>query len=92
MAPIKLITALGFALVVAACASSTELEWLKVNQPYTAAEFRRDYKECEKTSKLEECLRSKGWVSVTAPNAAKQAAPTFYTPPGTINPATGRRN
>jgi hypothetical protein len=82
-----LLVVLGFASVVAACASSSaDIEWMKVNQPYTAAEFRRDYRECDKTDKLEDCLRSRGWVSVTAPNVKKQEAAPMYRPPGS---ATG---
>jgi hypothetical protein len=70
------------ALVLAGCNTAAEVEWMKVGQPYTAAEFRRDYSQCEKTSKLDQCLRDRGWVSVTAPNAPKQAAPEMRTPPG----------
>jgi len=55
---------------------------MKVGQPYTAAEFRRDYATCDKTGILEECLRGRGWVSVTAPTAPKQTAPEMRTPPG----------
>ena len=69
-------------LVVAGCSSGADLEWMKVGQPYTAAEFRRDYSECDKTASLEECLRGRGWVSVTAPSVPKQEAPTMRVPPG----------
>jgi hypothetical protein len=79
------------ALVVAGCSSGAELEWMKVGQPYTAAEFRRDYSECDKTGKLEECLRGRGWVSVTAPNAPKQAAPEMRLPPGSSGLGKGPR-
>jgi len=57
--------------VAAGCASGRDVEWMKVNQKYTAAEFRRDYAECDKRGKLDECLQSRGWVSVTAPSVAK---------------------
>ena len=70
------------ALVVAGCTTAAEVEWMKVGQPYTAAEFRRDYSECDKAGKLDECLRARGWVSVTAPTAPKQAAPEIRQPPG----------
>lgn len=76
--------------MAAGCSSAAEVEWMKVGQPYTAAEFRRDYSTCEKTGKLEECLRDRGWVSVTAPNAPKQAAPEMRTPGG-LGTGTGRR-
>ena len=69
-------------LVLIGCSSAPDIEWMKVGQPYTAAEFRRDYAACDKTSNLEECLRGRGWVSVTAPTAPKQAAPEMRVPPG----------
>ena len=71
--------------VAAGCASGRDVEWMKVNQKYTAAEFRRDYAECEKSGKLDECLESRGWVSVTAPKTAKPTGPEIRKP----NP-TGR--
>lgn len=77
------------ALVVAGCSSAAEVEWMKVGQPYTAAEFRRDYSECDKSGKLEACLRSRGWVSVTAPVAPKQTAPEMRAPGGGIVPPKG---
>ena len=70
------------ALILAGCSSGAELEWMKVGQPYTAAEFKRDYSQCDKTGKLEDCLRARGWVSVTAPTAPKQTAPEMRTPAG----------
>lgn len=70
------------ALVLAGCSTAPDIEWMKVGQAYTAAEFKRDYNECDKTGKLEDCLRGRGWVSVTAPSAPKQAAPEMRTPPG----------
>jgi hypothetical protein len=69
-------------LLLAGCSSGPDLEWMKVGQPYTAAEFRRDYAQCDKTPNLDECLRGRGWVSVTAPAAPKQTAPEMRTPPG----------
>jgi hypothetical protein len=71
---------LAVALAVAACSSGRDVEWLKVNQKYTTAEFRRDYAECEKSGKLDECLQSRGWVSVTAPNIPKPTAPEMRKP------------
>ena len=41
------------AFVIAGCSSAAEVEWMKVGQPYTAAEFRRDYSQCDKSGKLE---------------------------------------
>jgi hypothetical protein len=79
------------ALVVAGGNTAAEVEWMKVGQPYTAAEFRRDYSECDRAGKLEECLRSRGWVSVTAPTAPKQTTPDIRTPPGSTGLGTGGR-
>jgi hypothetical protein len=81
------------ALVVAGCSTAAEVEWMKVGQPYTAAEFRRDYSACDKSGKLEECLRDRGWVSVTARATPKQTAPDIRTPPGSggLGTSGGRR-
>ena len=87
MSPGRLLIACG-ALVVAGCSQAAEVEWMKVGQPYTAAEFRRDYSQCDKAGKLEECLRNRGWVSVTAPTAPKQTAPEIRQPGGVV---PGRR-
>jgi hypothetical protein len=83
--------ALGIALAAAGCTSAAEVEWMKVGQPYTAADFRRDYKECDKTSDLDECLRGRGWVSVTAPTTPKNTGPDMRTAPGMSSQPSGRR-
>lgn len=58
------LVALTAAAAVAGCAQ--DKQWMKVGQPYTTEEFRRDYADCSKGGKLDEtCLRSRGWVSVT---------------------------
>jgi hypothetical protein len=72
----------GGILLLAGCSSSPDIEWMKVGQPYTAAEFRRDYSACNKTPNPEDCLRDRGWVSVTAPTAPKQVQPEMRVPPG----------
>lgn len=65
---------LGLAALVAGCATD-EREWMKVDQKYTAEEFRRDYRECSKGGKLdEECMKSRGWVTVT-PSKAEEKKP-----------------
>jgi hypothetical protein len=74
------------ALVLAGCSSAPDVEWMKVGQSYTAAEFRRDYSQCEKTSSLDDCLRGRGWVSVTASSNPKQATPEVRQPGGGIGP------
>jgi hypothetical protein len=88
----KLLITLGItAVVVGGCSSSADVQWMKVGQPYTAADFRRDYTECDKTGKLDECLRGRGWVSVTAPPTAKQTGTDMRTGPGTSTQVPGRR-
>jgi uncharacterized protein YceK len=55
-------------LLLAGCASEPERQWMKVGQPYTTAEFRRDVAECTRGGRLDEaCLRERGWVPVTPP-------------------------
>jgi hypothetical protein len=90
MSPRTLLIACG-ALAVAGCSTAPEIEWMKVGQPYTAAEFRRDYSECDKKGNLEECLRGRGWVSVTAGVAPKQTAPEMRLPPGSTGLGTRPR-
>jgi hypothetical protein len=59
---------LGLAVVLGGCASGDDREWMKINETYTTAEFRRDYAECSRGGKLdEECMKRRGWVAVTAP-------------------------
>ena len=44
-----------------------EKQWYKPNAEYTVAEFQRDRAACEKSGQLdEECLRQRGWVSLTS--------------------------
>ncbi len=51
----SLLIGLGLAASVAGCASLDEREWMKVDQKYTAEEFRRDYRECSKGGTLDDC-------------------------------------
>jgi hypothetical protein len=38
---------------------------MKVNQPYTVEEFRRDVRECTRGRVLDEdCMKRRGWVSL----------------------------
>jgi hypothetical protein len=54
--------------LLAACTSVPERDWMKVNQPYTVAEFRRDHAACTKNGKLDDaCMRTRGWVDVSRP-------------------------
>jgi hypothetical protein len=87
----RILLALGFALVVAGCTSSADVQWMKVGQPYTAADFRRDYTACDKTTNVDDCMRARGWVSVTAPTTGKATGPEMRTGPGTSSQNPGRR-
>ena len=75
----------GVLLLVAATLTgcATEKQWMKVGEPYTTAEFRRDYAECSKTKSGnldEECLRARGWVDMN-PSKSERAADTPPPPP-----------
>jgi hypothetical protein len=60
-----LLATLPVCAVLAACAD-TEREWMKINESYTRAEFRRDVAQCTRGTTLDEaCMKSRGWVSVT---------------------------
>ena len=51
--------------LLTAC-KATEKQWYKPNAEYTVAEFQRDRTACEKNGQIdEECLRQRGWVSLT---------------------------
>ena len=81
----------GALLLVAATLTgcAAEKQWMKVGEPYTTAEFRRDYAECSKTKSGtldEECLRARGWVEMK-PSKGDRAA----TPPPTPIPDKYRR-
>jgi hypothetical protein len=56
----------ALAVAVAGCGSFDNREWMKVeDQKYTAEEFRRDYRECSKSGKVDdECMKSRGWIAV----------------------------
>jgi hypothetical protein len=57
--------AMSAALALGGCASE-EKEWMKLDQKFTVAEFRRDYTSCSRNGKLDEsCMRGKGWVAVS---------------------------
>ena len=74
-------TVLLVAATLAGCA--TPKQWMKVGEPYTTAEFRRDYAECSKTKNGdldEECLRGRGWVEMK-PSKGDRAADTPPPPP-----------
>jgi predicted component of type VI protein secretion system len=61
--------------LLAACGGSSEKQWYKPNAEYTVAEFQRDRTACEKNGQIdEECLRQRGWVSLT-PDKEKPLPP-----------------
>jgi hypothetical protein len=65
------------ALALGACASPNT-EWMKINEPYTVAEFRRDLDECTIRGTVDEaCMRRHGWVAVTAPRTEKKELPQY---------------
>jgi hypothetical protein len=50
-----------------ACASEPERQWYKPGGNYTVAEFQRDQAACTKNRVLdEECLKGRGWISISA--------------------------
>lgn len=78
-----LLAGLGASLLIGAC-DSTEKEWMKINQSYTTAEFRRDFAACSKGSRLDEtCMRSRGWVDVNAGKYDKPLDTEYKRPFGT---------
>jgi hypothetical protein len=70
------------AVAVAGCGSFDTREWMKVEgQKYTAEEFRRDYRECSKSGKVDdECMKGHGWIAVQ-PGKAEEKKPDPLTQP-----------
>ena len=88
------LTLVVIAAALAGCAA--EKQWMKVGEPYTTAEFRRDYSECSKTKSGEldeDCLRARGWVDMSPSKAdrAANAPPAVPTSPKYQNPNTTTR-
>jgi hypothetical protein len=70
------------ALVASGCGTDNR-EWMKIDQTYTLAEFRRDFQECTVKGKLDEdCMKARGWVAVTAPKAEQKKEDPLSMPPG----------
>ena len=64
------------------CASTGEPLWYKPGGNYTTAEFNRDRDSCTRDRKLDaECLKAKGWVTVS-PDRPAPTAPPPQTRPG----------
>ena len=65
---------------VSGCGSTDERLWYKPGGNYTTTEFNRDRDACTRDKKLdEECLKAKGWVTVSPDR-----------PPPTVPPRGGR--
>jgi hypothetical protein len=63
------------AFLVSACAPDRR-EWMKLNEKYTTEDFRRDHAACSKGGQLDEaCMRSRGWVDVSASKTEKPPDP-----------------
>lgn len=89
------LTLVVIAAAIAGCA--VDKQWMKVGEPYTTAEFRRDYADCSKTKSGnldEDCMRSKGWVEMKASKAdrAADAPPAAPVSPKYQNPNTTTRS
>ena len=79
--------AIVLAALIAACGTSSGREWMKINETYSTADFRRDHAACTKSGTLDDaCMRSRGWVDVNPSKTEKAADPEparsgVYTPP-----------
>jgi len=75
-------------VALGACASGTAKQWYKPNG-YTVADFTRDETACTKDGTVDEaCLRSRGWISITAD---EDKGPTPVQPAGSGAPGSGTR-
>ena len=84
----SVVIGLTLAAGLAACGGLDERQWMKVDQKYTTEEFQRDYRDCSKSGKLDdECMKSRGWVTVTPPKAEPKAPDPLSQPAG----RSGRR-
>jgi len=76
------LSVLGVGILVSSCASD-EREWMKIDQKYTTAEFRRDLADCTTKGKLnEECMKARGWVTVAPPKAEQKKEDPLSQPYG----------
>ena len=82
MRPTRVLIGACLAAALAGCASDNR-EWMKVDQQYTTEEFRRDYRECSKSGKLDdECMKSRGWVAVTPGKTEEKKVDPLSQPAG----------
>ncbi|MGH7306165.1 MAG: hypothetical protein ACRELZ_23010 [Candidatus Rokuibacteriota bacterium] len=70
------------ALATGACGADSR-EWMKLDQTYTTAEFRRDLQECTIKGKLDDdCMKARGWVAVTTPRGEQKKEDPLSLPAG----------
>lgn len=81
MCPRTGVALLLLALTLPAC-SGPERQWMKVNETYTAEDFRRDAEACRKGFNAldEACMEARGWVSVAPARPTKAEEPLPDTP------------
>jgi hypothetical protein len=78
------VSVLIVALATGACWTDTR-EWMKLDQTYTTAEFRRDLQQCTVKGKLDDdCMKARGWVAVTPPKAEQKKVDPLSQPAGRV--------
>ena len=76
------LSALGLAILFAGCASD-QREWMKVDQKYTTEDFRRDLEQCTVKGTLDDdCMKARGWVTVTPPKTEQKKEDPLSQPAG----------
>ena len=66
-------------LPLSGCSLTPEKQWYKPDSSYTVADFQRDRAACTKDRVLdEECLKSRGWISLSGDD--EKPAPRPQTP------------
>lgn len=75
MRPRHVAIVIGLLLLGSGCGRD-DRQWMKINQQYTTADFRRDLAACSKDGKLnDECMASRGWVPVGSSKSDKDPDP-----------------
>jgi hypothetical protein len=65
--------ALSVLALFSGCGTTDKRQWMKLSQQYTVEEFRRDYKDCSPTGKLDDaCMRNRGWVDMAGQDEKQQ--------------------
>jgi len=76
------LSVIGLAVVAAGCGTD-QREWMKVDQKYTTEEFRRDYDQCSVKGILDEdCMKARGWVTVSPPKSEQKKDDPLAQPAG----------